>query len=102
MKKQQDKVDSFQLKHMNFMNDFNTALDSLDHDISEAKEVDAICTNEWCQAIERDIDDLSNAIYSISEPRWTCSGHSKKIRRLRTRLHDLYSKYHGVSGTVVH
>jgi hypothetical protein len=102
MKKQQDKVDSFHLQHMSFMTGLNAALDSLNHDISEAKEIDSICTNEWCLAIEKDIDDLANIIYSISEPRWSCSGHSKKIRGLRTRLHDLYAKYRGATGSVTH
>lgn len=102
MKKQNEMVDSFQLNHKDFMTNLNTSLGNLDKDISEAKEIDTICTNEWCRAIERDIDDLANSIYSLSEPRWSCSGHSKKIRKLRSRLHDLYAKYRGLQSKSTH
>lgn len=102
MKKQNDMVESFQINHTKFMQNLNESLNSLDKDIAEAQEIDSICTNEWCVAIERDIDDLHNVIYSISEPRFTCSGHSKKIRNLRNRLHDIYAKYKGVKTQTSH
>jgi len=37
--------------------------------IEEAKKLAGVCTNEWCEAIEHVIDDLNNALFSISEPR---------------------------------
>jgi hypothetical protein len=52
-----------------------------------------ICTSEWCEATEHVIDDLSNSVFSISEPRWGSEEDSKRIRALRKRLHDLYAKY---------
>lgn len=102
MLKQKDMVESFNLNHDKFMANLNKTLNELEKDIREAQEIDSICTNEWCVAIERDIDDLHNSIYSISEPRFSCSGHSKKIRRMRNRLHDLYEKYKGVKATSTH
>ncbi len=102
MLKQQERVESFHLNHKNFMESLNSSLSSLSRDIDEAQEIDNICTDEWCRAIERDIDDLANSIYSLSEPRWSCSGHSKKIRALRTRLHDLYNKYQGLNRSSTH
>ncbi len=102
MLKQKDMVDSFNMNHDQFMANLTSSLNELEKDIREAQEIDSICTNEWCVAIERDIDDLHNSIYSISEPRFSCSGHSKKIRRLRNRLHDLYEKYKGVKASSTH
>ncbi len=102
MLKQKDMVDSFNMNHDQFMANLTSSLNELEKDINEAQEIDSICTNEWCVAIERDIDDLHNSIYSISEPRFSCSGHSKKIRRLRNRLHDLYQKYKGVKASSTH
>ncbi len=102
MLKQKDMVDSFNRDHDQFMANLNTSLNELAKDIREAQDIDSICTNEWCVAIERDIDDLHNVIYSISEPRFSCSGHSKKIRQLRNRLHDLYERYKGVKATATH
>jgi hypothetical protein len=102
MLQQKDMVESFTLDHEKFMTNLEESLNELDKDISEAKQIDSICTNEWCVAIERDIDDLHNSVYSISEPRFSSAEHSKKIRHLRERLHDLYEKYKGVKASASH
>lgn len=96
MLQQKDMVESFALDHEKFMDNLTFSLDELERDIGEADEIDSVCTNEWCVAIERDIDDLHNSVYSISEPRFSSSDDSQKIRHLRERLHDLYERYKGV------
>lgn len=101
MLQQKDMVEDFTLDHEKFMENLAFSLDELEKDIIEADEMDSICTDEWCVAIERDIDDLHNSVYSISEPRFSSSDDSKKIRRLRERLHDLYERYKGVKQTRV-
>jgi hypothetical protein len=102
MRKQKEMVEAFQLGHRDFMRNLHTSLDILDRDISEAKEVDTICTGEWCKAVEISIDELANYVYSLSEPRWASKKDSQNIRRMRTRIHDLYLKYRSVGGTSVH
>jgi hypothetical protein len=102
MLKQKDMVESFQLNNQDFTTNLHSSLDELDRDIQEAEEIDSVCTNEWCVAIERDIDDLHNAVYMISEPRFGDDQESKKIRQLRDRLHDLYERYKGVKESVAH
>ena len=52
--------------------------------------------DEWCEATEHVIDELSNALFSISEPRWSSPEDSKKIKRLKRRVYDLYVNYRGV------
>jgi phosphopentomutase len=69
------------------------SLEDLEKDINEAAEMTSICTDEWCEATEHVIDELGNALFSISEPRWSTDEDSKKIRELRKRLHDLYANY---------
>ena len=76
MLQQKDMVESFALDHEKFMTNLEASLNELDKDISEAKHIDSICTNEWCVAIERDIDDLHNSVYSISEPRFSSAENS--------------------------
>jgi len=102
MRMQKTMVDSFQLGHKDFMKNLEESLDILDHDIVESKEVDTICTGTWCKAIENSIDELSNMLYSISEPRWVSKEDSKEIRRLRTRIHDLYTKYRSLRDASIH
>ncbi len=72
----------------------------LDADIKEAKHMAAKCTDEWCAATEHVIDELSNALFSISEPRWSDAAVSKKIKELKHRVHDLYADYRQVYRSV--
>ena len=76
-----------------FVNNLEKGLDMLEEDIDEASQMAEACTAEWCQATEHVIDELSNSLFSISEPRWSSDEDSKKIKRLKRRLHDLYAKY---------
>lgn len=73
------------------------SLDLLDKGLNEAAEMVDICTDEWCMATEHVIDELGNALYSISEPKWAPEQDSMKLRSLRKRLHDLYARYKAVS-----
>jgi hypothetical protein len=68
----------------------------LEKDIEEAKEMAGTCTSEWCEATEHTIDELNNALFSISEPRWSDPEANQKIKRLKRRLYDLYVNYKGV------
>lgn len=64
--------------------------------LAEAKELAAVCNNEWCMATEHVIDDLANALFSISEPRWLDDRESKKLKALKHKLHDIYADYRGI------
>lgn len=102
MRKQKEMVESFQVSHKDFMKNLSDSMNLLEHDIDEAREVDDICTSEWCIAVERSFDELAKDIYSISEPRWTSPKQSGNIRDMRVRLHDLYEKYKGLQSSAVH
>jgi hypothetical protein len=80
-----------------YLDSLEKALDQLDADITEAAEMADTCTSEWCQATEHVIDDLSNALFSISEPRWSNAEDSQRIKKLKRRVHDLYADYRQVS-----
>lgn len=72
------------------------SIDVLEKDIEEAKEMAGECTSEWCEATEHTIDELNNALFSISEPRWSDPEASQKIKLLKRRIYDLYVNYRGV------
>jgi len=73
------------------------AIVKLESDIREASQMADACTSEWCQATEHVVDELSNALFSISEPRWANAEDSAKIKRLKRKVHDLYADYRSVS-----
>jgi hypothetical protein len=81
-----------------FVNNLERSLDLLEKEIEEAAEMADLCTSEWCTATEHVIDEISNALFSISEPRWISEEDSRKLRKLKTRLHDLYAKYKSTAG----
>ena len=80
-----------------FIENMENSLDILEKGLNEAAEMANICTSEWCQATEHVIDELSNSLFSISEPSWSSEEDSKKIKVLKRRVHDLYAKYKGTA-----
>ena len=59
------------------------SLDLIEKEIEEAKELAGVCTSEWCNATEHVLDELGNALFSISEPRWSDKEDSKRIKLLK-------------------
>jgi hypothetical protein len=76
------------------------ALDALEQDIEEAKNMAGVCTDEWCHATEHVLDEIGNALFSISEPRWTSPEDSKRIKLLKRRLYDIHVNTRGVFAKV--
>jgi DnaJ-domain-containing protein 1 len=73
------------------------SLNLLEKGLDEASAMRQICTDEWCVATEHVLDELSNGLFSISEPRWASEEDAKKLRALKRKVHDLYGKYKAVS-----
>ena len=69
------------------------SLNLLEKGIEEASEMRNICTDEWCVATEHVLDELSNGLFSISEPSWAPEEDSKKLKVMKRRVHDLYAQY---------
>lgn len=76
-----------------YMAALGKALNKLEKDLNEAAEMASVCTDEWCNATEHVLDELSNALFSISEPRWLKDEQSRELKQLKRRLHDLYANY---------
>jgi hypothetical protein len=72
------------------------SLDIIEKDIEEAKEMAGVCTGEWCNTTEHVLDELGNALFSISEPRWSEEDDSMRIKALKRKLYDIYVNYRGV------
>jgi DNA polymerase III delta prime subunit len=93
MQKQKDMEKSMLLAHREFVRYLNESLDILDREIKEAKEMEEICTDEWCYSTDVVIDELHKQVFSISEPRWATEEDSRKIKELRNRIKELYSAF---------
>lgn len=100
MKRQNEMMESFMTGHRQFMKNLEHSAHLLERDIAEAEEMGLICTDEWCLATEHALDDLANMLFSISEPRWAAPEDTKKIKVLRHKVHDMYSKYKDVVATI--
>ena len=76
-----------------YMDALETSIDQLDKDIDEAADMSERCTDEWCTATEHVIDEINDALFSISEPRWASREDSDRIKHLKRRVRELYAKY---------
>jgi len=85
----------------NYLSALEKSLAQLEADVEEAAHMSDICTDEWCTATEHVLDELGNALFSISEPRWSSERDSQRIKQLKRRLHDLYARYKGVASVAV-
>lgn len=81
----------------NYLRAMEKSLEQLETDIEEAAEMSETCTDEWCTATEHVLDELGNALFSISEPRWSDEIDARRIKLLKRRLHDLKARYKGVA-----
>jgi len=76
-----------------YVGQMETALNTLDEEIAEASQMSSTCTSEWCEATEHVIDEISNSLFSISEPRGTSEEDSRRIKDMKKKVYDLYAKY---------
>ena len=81
-----------------YVGQMETALNTIDEEIKEASEMSDACTSEWCEATEHVIDEISNSLFSISEPRGTSEEDSRRLKDMKKKVHDLYSKYKAAAG----
>jgi len=81
-----------------FVSNMEIQLNMLEKEIDEAAQMSSICTPEWCKATEHVIDELSNRLFSVNKPLWCSEEDSKKIKRLKHKIYDLYAKYKSTAG----
>jgi len=70
-----------------------TTLDEVEECLDQAREVEEVCTDEWCEATDHLLDELNHVLFSISEPRWTTEEDSRKIKALRKKVRGLYQDF---------
>jgi hypothetical protein len=76
-----------------FVHNLEKSLDMLEKEIDFTSKMVNACTIEWCQVTEQTLDELSNALFSISEPSWLADADSKRLKALKRKVHDVYAKY---------
>jgi len=79
-----------------YIRGLDNAVNQLETDIRDAARMADQCTDEWCEATEHVIDNLSDAIFSISETVFAREEDARKIKQLRKRIHDIYAQYKAV------
>ena len=82
-----------------FVDNLEKSLGLLEKEIDFTSKMADACTLEWCQATEQVIDEISNSLFSISEPSWASDEDTGKLKKLKRRVHDLYAKYRSAAGS---
>lgn len=81
-----------------FLESLEESVATLEKEIDFTSKMVNACTLEWCEATERAVDDISNSLFSISEPSWLSEEDSRKLKALKRRVHDVYAKYKAAAG----
>ncbi len=76
-----------------YLKSLENYLDQEENAIDRAFRLSSTCTDEFCETTEEVIDELTKAIFSVSEPRWITPEDAKRIKTLKRRAQDLYTKY---------
>jgi hypothetical protein len=76
-----------------YLKSLENYLDQEEKAIDRAFQLTSTCTDELCETTEEVIDELTKAIFSVSEPRWITPEDAKRIKTLKQRAQDLYAKY---------
>ncbi len=76
-----------------WMDGLEETLDEVHECLNQARDVQEVCTDEWCEATDTLLDDLHHVLFSISEPGWTSEEDSRKIRDLRKRVRKAYERF---------
>ncbi len=81
-----------------YIDNLEKSLDLVEQELNEAAEIREVCTSEWCEATDHIFDELSNFLFSISEPKGASDEDSQRLKALKRRLHDLYAQYKNTAG----
>ncbi len=76
-----------------FLENLEAAVSSLEKEVDNTSKMIDACTLEWCQATEYAMDEIANALFSISEPALSSEEDSKRLKALKRRVHDVYAQY---------
>jgi hypothetical protein len=76
-----------------FIDTMEESATALEKGLGEAGEMREACTLEWCEAMEQVIEELDNALFFIGEYSWASEADSRKIKKLKGRLNELYARY---------
>jgi hypothetical protein len=79
-----------------YLNALEKALNSLELQINEAAGGTLTRTEQWYHALVQSIDDIHNALFSISEPHWLSAKDLKRIKQMKRRVHDLYAMHRDI------
>jgi len=76
-----------------FVDNLEKSLNLLEREIDFTSKMIDACTLEWCQSTEHALDEISNSLYSISEPTLASEEDSRKLKVLKRKVHDVYAQY---------
>ena len=76
-----------------FVDNLEKTIELLEKEIEFTSKMVNACSLEWCLATEHAFDEISNSLFSISEPSWVSDEDSKKLKALKRKVHDLYAMY---------
>lgn len=96
MKPPQETAGPHQIPQHGYIKNLNNCLKKIERDLEKSQEIEDICAGQRCRTIGLSLDRMAKDLYSISVPRWVADDYARTVRAMRLKLHELYTRYHGV------
>jgi len=75
-----------------YMKNLVESMDTMERTVNEAAEMPMNCTETWCSNARALLDDLNHQIFSIHEPKWSTPEDSARIKVMKRKVYDIYSR----------
>jgi hypothetical protein len=79
-----------------YLNSLVEGVERLQRLVADVEDMRQVCSDEWCDTTECLLGELTVAVFAISEPHWTSTEESRKIKDLKKKLHDLHARHRGI------
>ena len=74
-----------------FSDSLHESLDRLEEILDDVSYLSAVCRDEWCEAADCMLGEVTVAAFAVSEPHWTPEDESKRLKGIKRRIHDLHA-----------
>jgi hypothetical protein len=75
-----------------YMENLFASMQKMEQTINEAAEMPMDCTETWCVNARALLDDLNHQVFSIHEPKWSREEDSRRIKTMKRKIRDIYSR----------
>ncbi len=79
-----------------YIRQVDSSLGILEKDLQALLEKRGCASDEWVRHVDEMIEEISNIIFSIREPRWAEHTDASLVRNLKMRIYEFSARFHEI------